>query len=265
MKSESLIPILILATYFAFAVTERIRPAREFPRTRWWTVTGLGFLVLTFSVSSMAPLLLPMQWIAAHSLLPGQRLGIAGGILVGYPVVALFSSIVHRACHRFNFLWRWVHQMHHAPVRVDIPGSVLFHPFDALQNGLVSTVVSVFLLGLHPVAGAWVGFVAIFYGLFQHWNVRTPVWLGYVIQRPESHCIHHQRDLHAYNYSDFPLWDLVVGSFRNPRTWQGASGFEPDRARRYGAMFLGRDVNPASVNGGLPAPVGLGASRAAAA
>ena len=37
-------------------------------------------------------------------------------------------------------------------------------------------------------------------------NVRTPQWLGYLVQRPESHSVHHQRGVHAYNYSDLPLF-----------------------------------------------------------
>jgi sterol desaturase/sphingolipid hydroxylase (fatty acid hydroxylase superfamily) len=54
--------------------------------------------------------------------------------------------------------------------------------------------------------------------MFQHANLRTPRWLGYIIQRPESHGIHHERGLHAFNYADLPLWDMVFGTFRNPRT-----------------------------------------------
>jgi hypothetical protein len=44
-----------------------------------------------------------------------------------------------------------------------------------------------------------------------------------------------------------------MGTFRNPRTWEGNAGFEPDRARRYGVMLAGRDVNPGMENGGAPA------------
>ncbi len=244
MNAETLVPILVLVTYFVMLATERIWPARKFPPTPWWMATGLVFLVLVMGLGAIVPMLLPMGWITSHSLLPGERLGITAGIVIGYPVLALFTALVHRALHRFNFLWRWTHQMHHSAERVDIPGSVLFHPFDAIQNGIVSVAVTVFILGLSPEAGAWVGFVQIFYALFQHWNVRTPQILGYFIQRPESHCIHHQRDVHAYNYSDFPLWDIVMGTFRNPRDWEGLAGFEPDRARRYGSMLIGRDVNP---------------------
>ena len=51
------------------------------------------------------------------------------------------------------------------------------------------------------------GLVGFFYAVFQHANVRTPRWLGYVIQRPESHCVHHERGLHAYNYADLPVFE----------------------------------------------------------
>jgi sterol desaturase/sphingolipid hydroxylase (fatty acid hydroxylase superfamily) len=152
--------------------------------------------------------------------------------------------------HHFHFLWRWLHQLHHSPQRVDIPGAVVFHPFDMLQNNLVSIAVTVFVLGLAPEAAAWTGLVAIFYGLFQHWNVHTPRWLGYVIQRPESHCVHHTRNLHAYNYSDFPPWDMLMGTFRNPASFEGEAGFDDGATRRFGAMLIGRDVNPALDNGG---------------
>jgi len=251
MKPEDLIPVLILGCYFGMLIVERVRPARDFPRTPWWIATGMAFLVLTIGLSTIVPLLLPGGWIAAHSLFPGEKLGLIGGILIGYPVVALFTAVVHRLLHKFNFLWRWTHQMHHAPERVDIPGSVLFHPFDIIQNSVVSVVATVLVLGLNAEAAAWVGFVQVFYALFQHWNVRTPWVLGYIIQRPESHCVHHQRDVHAYNYSDFPLWDIVAGTFRNPREWEGKAGFEPARARQYGTMLIGRDVNPELENGGL--------------
>jgi hypothetical protein len=37
---------------------------------------------------------------------------------------------------------------------------------------------------------AVVGVVAAPYGLFQHWNVNTPQWIGVLIQRAEAHCEH---------------------------------------------------------------------------
>lgn len=248
MKTDDLIGLLILGTYALFAITERIRPARVFPPVKAWAWIGVGFLVLLMALSAILPLWLPAEWMARHALLPGHRLGILGGVLVGYPAVALVAALMHRLMHAWPPLWRWTHQMHHAPLRVDMGGAALFHPLDIVQNVVISLSVTVFLLGLRPEAAAWTGFVAAFYGMFQHWNVRTPRWLGVLIQRPESHCVHHQRGVHAWNYSDFPLWDILMGSFRNPATWEGEAGFAPEAAGRYGAMFLGRDVNPGLEN-----------------
>ena len=81
--------------------------------------------------------------------------------------------------------------------------------------------------------------------LVYHWKVRTPAWLGYLFQRPESHCVHHQEGLHRYNYSDLPLWDMLFGTFRNPREFHGECGFVAGADRRMSAMFAFDDVNAA--------------------
>ena len=250
MEAEVLIPLLIPTLFFGMMAAERIWPARRFPAVRGWAWIGIGFFLLLLTLGTLVPLLLPINWLERHCLLPGWKLGVLGGVLVGYPLASLGHALVHRALHHFNFLWRWFHQMHHAPVRVDIAGAVLFHPFEMILNNLVSISITTFVLGLEAEATAWTSLLALFYGLFQHWNVRTPQWLGYLIQRPESHCIHHQRDLHAYNYSDFPPWDMLMGTWRNPATHESEAGFGGEASRRYGAMLLGRDVNPALDNGG---------------
>jgi len=53
--------------------------------------------------------------------------------------------------------------------------------------------------------------------VLQQLNVRTPVWLGYLVQRPESHSLHQARGLHADDYGNFALWDMVFGIFEIPR------------------------------------------------
>jgi hypothetical protein len=87
-----------------------------------------------------------------------------------------------------------------------------------------------------------------FSAMFQHANLNTPAWMGYFIQRPESHGIHHERGIHRYNYSDLPLWDIVFGTFRNPKTFAGEVGFEWGSSRRVGALLLGRDVSGSADN-----------------
>jgi sterol desaturase/sphingolipid hydroxylase (fatty acid hydroxylase superfamily) len=108
---------------------------------------------------------------------------------------------------------------------------------------LMQLFVTVIVLGLDPLAAALVGYVAAFYGMFQHWNVRTPRWLGYLIQRPEAHCEHHRLGVHADNYGDLPVWDLLFGTFRNPDRFEGRCGFETPADRRVWSMLAWRDVN----------------------
>jgi sterol desaturase/sphingolipid hydroxylase (fatty acid hydroxylase superfamily) len=57
--------------------------------------------------------------------------------------------------------------------------------------------------------------------------------------------VHHRRGLHAYNYSDLPLWDILMGTFRNPAAFHGEVGFEPAADSRISPMFVGRDANMA--------------------
>lgn len=97
--------------------------------------------------------------------------------------------------------------------------------------------------GLDPLAAAVTGYLFTLYALFQHMNVRTPQWLGYIIQRPESHSLHHARGVHFYDFSDLPLWDILFGTFRNPESYAGPCGFEDGPDRRIGAMLFFQDVN----------------------
>jgi sterol desaturase/sphingolipid hydroxylase (fatty acid hydroxylase superfamily) len=84
--------------------------------------------------------------------------------------------------------------------------------------------------------------------LFYHWNVKTPHWLGYIFQRPESHCVHHQEGVHSFNYADLPLWDMLFGTFRNPRTWEARCGFGAENEHRLLEMLFGVDVNKTPVD-----------------
>lgn len=243
MNAIDILSLLTPVTFFAMFALERWRPARRFPPVRGWTWIGVGFLILLGTVSTVVPLLLPGEWLAKHRLMNGTVLGVIPGAIVGYGVYSFVAYLWHRSTHEFSFLWRIAHQMHHSPQRVDIPGSVVFHPIDIGMYTLLQVIASVFVLGLDPLAAALTGYIASFYGMFQHLNMRTPQWLGYFIQRPEAHCLHHQRNVHHYNFADLPLWDMLFGSFRNPPAWQDAAGFEAPIDKKFGAMLAFVDVN----------------------
>ena len=242
MAAEDLLALLIPVCFFTMLAIEALGTGRRWPDLRFWRLKGLGFFAVLMAINIVLPTLLaPM--LAGHSLLPGRRLGVAGGIVAGFLALTLAAALLHRAYHHFDLLWRWVHQLHHSPPRLDIPGSVLFTPQEIVLNVLLFQLVEVAILGIAPLAAAAVGTIAAFYGMFQHFNIATPQWLGYVIQRPESHGVHHRRGHHAYNYADFPVWDMLMGTFRNPKQYLGEVGFEGDAATRIAPMLVGRDAN----------------------
>ena len=169
--------------------------------------------------------------------------------LLGYFVITFVYYWWHRARHENSVLWRWLHQVHHSACSLEVLTSFYKHPVEILINGVLSSAILYALLGLDAASS---GLALLFAGaaeLFYHWNVKTPHWLGYMIQRPESHCIHHLRGWHRSNYSDLPLWDMLFGTFDNPRTQPMPCGFGAESERRLGEMLVGRIVSdgPAQV------------------
>lgn len=241
MNTEDLLSLSVPAMYLVMAVIEKIWPARRYPKVKRWQLVGIGFFLLLAAMGVALPLALPLDWLASHRLLDGSKLGVAGGVVVGYLAITFVAYWWHRFMHRTPLLWRFSHQMHHSARRLDIPSSVIFHPIDMAIFNLLPILVSVFVLGLDPMASAIIGVIGAFVSMWQHWNVRTPHFLGYFLQRPEQHNVHHQVGVHGYNYGDLSFWDLLFGTFANPREFDGEVGF--DVPAPFGKMLLGVDVH----------------------
>jgi sterol desaturase/sphingolipid hydroxylase (fatty acid hydroxylase superfamily) len=135
--------------------------------------------------------------------------------------------------------------MCHSAERMDLSGADYFHTLDVIGFALVTSASLVLVLGLTAPAAIGANLTAVFCGFFQHTNLRTPRWLGTFIARPESHSVHHQRGVHAFNYSDLPLWDMVFGTFRNPAEFDAECGFWDGASKEVLPMLAGRDVSEA--------------------
>jgi hypothetical protein len=59
--------------------------------------------------------------------------------------------------------------------------------------------------------------------------------------------------VHGGNYSDLPLFDILLGTWNNPRDFAPEQGFHPGASSEYAAMLLGRDV-ASRADAGLSAP-----------
>lgn len=120
----------------------------------------------------------------------------------------------HRLRHESRLCWLIFHQIHHSPARIEVLTSFYKHPIEIFVNTLLSSAIIYCLLGCSWEAAVWYNIFAASGEMFYHSNLSTPRWIGYFIQRPEHHSIHHQYKLHRYNYSDIPLWDKLFGTFK---------------------------------------------------
>ena len=232
---------IALGMFAGFALLELVSRGRNFPPVARWRLKGAGFMLLYFALATYAPLFWD-GWLGEHRLLAGDQLPLWAQLVLGFLALEFGIYAWHRTMHNTPFLWRWFHQMHHSAERVDIWGALYFHPFDTLGFTFVGSLMLVLGVGIGAEAAIAINLVATFMGLFQHANIKTPHWLGYLIQRPESHSAHHERGVHARNYGDLPLFDIIFGTFHNPREFDGQVGFFEGGSRKVGAMLVGRQI-----------------------
>jgi sterol desaturase/sphingolipid hydroxylase (fatty acid hydroxylase superfamily) len=228
-----------LGLFGGFALLELLIGGRDFPSVTHWRLKGTAFMLLYLALSTYAPLFWD-GWLGQHRLLAADSLPLWVQVAGGFLAAELGIYAWHRTMHNTPLLWRWFHQMHHSAERVDIWGALYFHPLDMLGFAFVGSLALVLGFGVSAEAAIAVNLLATFYGLFQHANIRTPHWLGFIIQRPESHSAHHERGVHARNYSDLPFWDIVFGTFHNPKTFTGQVGFYEGSSKKVAPLLVGR-------------------------
>jgi sterol desaturase/sphingolipid hydroxylase (fatty acid hydroxylase superfamily) len=237
-----LIEPLTLALIPGFLLLDFIIQPRHYDKTRHWRLRGLLVSTAIVLFSGEVALFWGNLFGDAH-LFNLSGLGL-WGIIPGILVYEFFHYWYHRSAHEWNWLWRAGHQLHHSAESLDAFGANYVHPLDAAMFATLASLVLFPLLGLSLEAGLVTALFLTFNAMFQHANIRTPHWLGYLIQRPESHNIHHGRGIHRYNYSDLPLWDMVFGTFRNPRTLDVIEcGFYKGASSRLFELLIGKDVS----------------------
>jgi sterol desaturase/sphingolipid hydroxylase (fatty acid hydroxylase superfamily) len=240
------IPLVVLAVALVMMAWEAVVPGRRWPEVRGWWVRALLLNALQAAAVFLGGITWD-SWMRRHRLWSADGLGDVGGTVAGYLAITFVYYWWHRARHASPLLWRWLHQVHHSAQRIEVITSFYKHPLEVALNGVLSSAVLYLLVGLAPGPAAAAVLATGLAELFYHWNVATPHWLGYVFQRPESHCVHHEEGRHAGNYSDLPLWDILFGTFHNPAGWEGRCGLGAENEGRLAEMLVGRDVSAPGV------------------
>lgn len=195
-------------------------------------------IIVTVGVSSWQETLLRFKWMDGTEFLGP----FAGGVFT-YFLGSFIFYWWHRLRHENQFCWQLFHQMHHSPSNIQAVTAFYVHPLEAVMSSLLNAVLVFIVFGLTKESLIWNAIFMALAGVFYHTNLKTPQWLGLFIQRPEMHRYHHEIHVHGRNYSDLPIWDILFGTYYNPKTFIGECGFGKNKELRFLEILMGRDVN----------------------
>jgi sterol desaturase/sphingolipid hydroxylase (fatty acid hydroxylase superfamily) len=243
---------LILAIGAGFLVVEKLWPANAMPRVRAWYPRIILVNVLQGGIVVLAGFTWD-QWFQGVSLFSlRSHMGVPGQAIIAYLVSTFVYYWWHRWRHTSAFWWKVCHQLHHSPRRIEVLTSFYKHPVEITLNSILSAAIVYLLLGVTVEAAAVYTVMTAIAEFFYHWNVRTPVWLGPIFQRPESHRVHHRRAYHTNNYADLPIFDMMFGTYENPRERVKQCGFRGGGEDRFEDILAFRDIHDRKVASSSP-------------
>ncbi len=233
-------------TLIAFAlcfVIERLFSGWRLPKVHSWYTRVILINAVQLGVVILAGWTWE-KWLAGASLFElSEHMNIWLAGFVAYFIATFAFYWWHRLRHESDFLWRYFHQIHHSPQRLEVITSFYKHPQEMIVNSILGSVIVYAVLGLSLEAGAIYTLFTALGEFFYHTNIKSPQWVGYIFQRPEMHRIHHEYNRHKNNYGDFAIWDMIFGTYENPKTWTGRCGFDEEKELRLRDMLLLRDVH----------------------
>lgn len=237
-----MIPLIIGIGVFLM-ILERIIPDQKLPHVKgWWTrVIFINVIQLCIVILGSYSWDLWLKKVSLFSL-SSHFSPVIGG-LIGYFIITFVFYWWHRWRHDIDFLWLGFHQLHHSPQRIETITSFYKHPAEIVCNSILIGAVNFLLLGLSIESAAYCILLSSIGEYVYHMNIKTPYWMGFIFQRPEMHRIHHQKSKHYNNFSDLPIWDMLFGTFENPKKREITCGFKPERESQFKEMLSFKNVN----------------------
>jgi sterol desaturase/sphingolipid hydroxylase (fatty acid hydroxylase superfamily) len=233
--------LVTLLVFVAVFTREVIAPASGNACDKRWQIYAGFISVLQLGVALAAGWLF-RDWFQQNAFfsLPESIPNVVAA-LIAFLIASFIAYWWHRACHASDLLWRVVHQLHHSPSRIEALTAFYVHPFDGLAANMLNAFVAFVILGETVEVGALALLIAAVYNIYIHSDTPAPRWMGYIVQRPEMHRIHHKSAWHADNYG-LPIWDLLFGTLNNPQKSNVICGFSAEKELQIKDMLLLRDV-----------------------
>ena len=233
----------IIAVFAFCFVLERVVPGWPLPQVRTWPLRVILVNGVQLGVILLAGLSWE-RWLSSASVFHlSEHVSPATGGLIAYFIATFVFYWWHRWRHEYSFLWLGFHQIHHSPQRLEVITSFYKHPGEMIVNSILGSLLVYTFLGLSLEAGAIYTLCTALGEFFYHTNVRTPRWVGFFFQRPEMHRIHHQYSRHKNNYGDITWWDMLFGTYENPKAWAQTCGFDDAKEQQLIRMLAYKDVN----------------------
>ncbi len=246
---------VFFAVFAVMALWEWRAPRRAAPYSRMARWPGnLGLLALN---TALARALLPAT--AVGLALYGEQAGwglfntyrVSAWVAVAGSVALLDLAIYlqHVLFHAVPLLWR-LHRVHHADLHFDATTGLRFHTVEILLSfGLKFAVITA--LGAPALAVLVFEILLSSTAIFNHANVRLPVWLDrylrWLVVTPDMHRVHHSIHPNETNSNfgfNLPWWDRLFGTYRaQPKDGHeamriGVDQFRTERDLRLDQMLL---------------------------
>jgi len=235
--------IIIVVVGLLLITLERIFPDRVLPKVKGWWLRVVVINLMQFSIV-MLGMITWDTWFQVHQFyiftgFPDFLLG-----FIAYLCVTFVFYWWHRVRHDSYTLWVLFHQLHHSASRLETITSFYKHPLEIVVNSFLMGSIGYLFLGLNVEAVAWMILYSSIGEYIYHMNIKTPHWLGYFFQRPEMHKIHHKEGVHYNNFSDLPLWDMLFGTYENPKVQkEDACGFSEAKETQFMNILACKNVN----------------------
>ncbi len=204
---------------------ELIAPARKSviaKSTRWFNNLGLvviDTIMLRFLFPAAAVGLAVIAQNQNAGLLNNLELSLTASTVIAVVLLDLVIYLQHVMFHALPILWR-LHQVHHADLDYDVTTGTRFHPIEIVISMLIK-VGAIFLIGPPVVAVILFEIILNACAMFNHGNVRLPLWLDKIIRvllvTPDMHRVHHSTIVNEANSNfgfSLSVWDRFFGTYR---------------------------------------------------
>lgn len=233
--------IILISTTALFLILERAFPGRSLPNSAGWYIRCISINLIQLGITLVTGKLW-LEWFGNTSIFSFSSLNspLVEGF-IGWFIGTFAFYWWHRLRHKDGF-WVVFHQIHHSASRIEILTSFYKHPIEIFTNSFITAVILFPILGVSLMASFWYNMFAATGEYFYHANIKTPKWLRYFIQTPELHSIHHQYDVHKFNFSDLPIWDRIFGTYKDTTEFTDRCGFPDGAEQKLGEMLIFKDV-----------------------